>query len=135
METSGELVRLLMRLGYWSTWNGLYAEAATLFQGARAARPQSEIPVLGMAVLAMVMHKPEAAVQLLRESAVPLNPASELVEAHVGCALRLAGSEDEGMEILSRLSATAKDESARSMAASLVSLKPEYVKTEIARVL
>ena len=135
METSGELVRLLMRLGYWSTWNGLYAEAATLFQGARAARPQSEIPVLGMAVLAMVMHKPEAAVQLLREAAVPLNPASELVEAHVGCALRLAGSEDEGMEILSRLSATAKDESARSMAASLVSLKPEYVKTEIARVL
>ena len=132
METPGELARLLMRLGYWSTWNGLYAEAAALFNGARAARPQSEIPVLGMAVLAMVMHKPDAAVQLLRETALPLNPASELVQAHIGCALRMAGQEDEGVGILSRLSQTAADPSARSMATNLVSLKPEYIAGAIA---
>ena len=40
MQTSGELVRLLMRTGYWSVWHGLYAEAAALFNGAKAARPE-----------------------------------------------------------------------------------------------
>src|ERR1044071_123179 len=109
METPAELVRLLMRLGYWSVWHGLYAEAATLFNGARAARPQSELPVLGMAVLAMTMQRPEAAVQLLRETAVPLNPASDLVQAHIGCALRLAGHEDEGMGLLTRISIRGAD--------------------------
>jgi thioredoxin-like negative regulator of GroEL len=135
METPAELVRLLMRLGYWSVWHGLYAEAATLFNGARAARPQSELPVLGMAVLAMVMHQPESAAQLLRETAVPLNPASELVQAHIGCALRLAGEESEGMALLTRLSRDGSDADARLMAANLVRLAPDQLKPQFAKVL
>lgn len=132
METPAELVRLLLRLGYWSVWQGLYAEAATLFNGARAARPQSELPVLGMAVLAMVMQRPESAVQLLRESALPLNPASELVQAHIGCALRLAGHEAEGMHLLAPLATRANDAAARLMAGNLVRLAPDQLTQHLA---
>ncbi len=135
METPAELVRLLMRIGYWSVWHGLYPEAATLFNGARAARPQSELPVLGMAVLAMAMQQSETAVQLLRDHAVPLNPRSELVQAHIGCALRLAGHEDEGQGILLRLAAQSTDADARLMASNLVALTPEQLKPQLAKVL
>ncbi len=135
METSAETVRLLMRTGYWSVWHGLYAEAAALFNGAKAARPESELPVLGMAVLSMVMQNAESAVRLLREMAVPLNPRSELVQAHLGCALRLAGQEAEGMEILQRLSTRGTDADARLMSANLVRLSAEQLKPQLAKIL
>jgi thioredoxin-like negative regulator of GroEL len=135
METPAELVRLLMRTGYWSVWHGLYAEAAALFSGARAARPESEVPVLGMAVLAMVMQQPDSAVQLLREKAMPLNPRSELVQAHLGCALRLAGQEAEGQEILGRIAGSGTDSDARLMAASLVQLSAAQLSPHLAKIL
>jgi thioredoxin-like negative regulator of GroEL len=135
METPAELVRLLLRTGYWSVWHGLYAEAAALFSGARAARPESEVPVLGMAVLAMVMQQADSAVQVLRETAMPLAPRSELVQAHLGCALRLAGREDEGREILGRLAASASDPDARLMAANLFRLEAAQLSPHLAKIL
>jgi hypothetical protein len=135
METSGELVRLLMRTGYWSVWHGLYAEAAALFNGAKAARPESEMPVLGMAVLAMVMQQPDSAVQLLRENALALAPRSELVQAHLGCALRLAGEESEGQDLLQRVVAGSRDEDARRMAVNLLRLSPSQLSPQLAKVL
>jgi len=135
MQTSGELVRLLMRTGYWSVWHGLYAEAAALFNGAKAARPESEMPVLGMAVLAMVMQQPDSAVQLLRENALALAPRSELVQAHLGCALRLAGEESEGQDLLQRVVAGGRDEDARRMAVNLLRLSPSQLSPQLAKVL
>lgn len=135
METPAELVRLLLRIGYWSVWHGLYSEAAALFSGAKAARPESEVPVLGMAVLAMVMQQPDSAVQVLREKALPLNPGSELVQAHLGCALRLAGRETEGLEILARLAGSATDPDARLMASNLVRLAPAQLSPQLAKIL
>ncbi|MBL9191242.1 MAG: hypothetical protein JNJ82_02715 [Opitutaceae bacterium] len=135
MQTSGELVRLLMRTGYWSVWHGLYAEAAALFNGAKAARPESEVPVLGMAVLAMVMQQPDSAVQLLRENALALAPRSELVQAHLGCALRLAGEESEGQDLLQRVVASGRDEDARRMAVNLLRLSPSQLSPQLAKVL
>ena len=135
MHPPAEQVRLLMRLGYWSVWHGLYAEAAALFNGAKAARPASELPVLGMAVLAMVMQKADSAVQLLRDLAEPLNPRSELVQAHLGCALRLAGQEAEGMDLLRHLTTQGTDLDARLMAANLVALSPDQLKPQLAKIL
>ena len=135
MHTSGELVRLLMRTGYWSVWHGLYAEAAALFNGAKAARPESEMPVLGMAVLAMVMQQPDSAVQLLRGNALALAPRSELVQAHLGCALRLAGEESEGQDLLQRVVAGSRDEDARRMAVNLLRLSPSQLSPQLAKVL
>jgi hypothetical protein len=135
METSGPIVRLLMRLGYWSVWHGLHTEASVLFAGAQAARPASEVPVVGMAVLAMAMNQPASAVNLLRGQAPAGNPPSDLVEAHLGCALCLAGEEAEGRGILSRLAAGAKDAATRQMAATLSALPTAQLSPSLPKVL
>lgn len=135
MDTPGDVVRLLLRLGYWSMWHGLYREAATLFRGARAARPASEVPVLGMAVLALLMQKPESAVSLLEETALALNPTSDLVRAHLGVAHRLAGNEDEGLSLLQTVAAQTRDLDAKSMAESLLHLPVEHLRPHLAHVL
>lgn len=135
MDTSGPNVRLLMRLGYWSVWHGLYAEASVLFEGAQAARPGSEVPAVGMAVLAMAMNQPAAAVSLLRTLAPAGAPRSEMVEAHLGCALCLAGEESEGRGILKRLSTAAKDPAARQMATTLCALPTSQLSPNLSKVL
>ena len=135
METSAPNVRLLMRLGYWSVWHGLPAEAAVLFAGAQAARPASEVPVVGMAVLAMAMNQPASAVTLLRGQPPAGHPPSDLVQAHLGCALCLAGEEAEGRGLLSRLAAGANDPAARQMAATLSALPTAQLSPSLPKVL
>lgn len=135
MDTSGPNVRLLMRLGYWSVWHGLYAEASVLFEGAQAARPASEVPAVGMAVLAMAMNQPAAAAKLLRSLAPAGGPRSEMVDAHLGCALCLAGEEAEGRDILKRVAAGAKDPAARQMAVTLRDLPTAQLAPSLAKVL
>ncbi|MEY4940348.1 MAG: hypothetical protein RIQ93_2083 [Verrucomicrobiota bacterium] len=135
MQTSSETVRLMMRLGYWSVWHGLYTEAAALFSGTQAARPQSEIPIIGMAVLSMAMNRPEYAVQILREQALPLNPQSDLVSAHLGCALRVAGQEDEGLQILRQIAISSTDQNARQMAQNLETKAAEQLKPLLSKIL
>ncbi len=133
METPAPTVRLLMRLGYWSVWHGLHAEAAVLFSGAQAARPASEVPVLGMAVLAMVMNQPGHAVELLRQAAATV--PNELIDVHQGCALRLMGDEAAGLEILQRVATTGQAPDARQMAANLAALGAEQLHPQLAKIL
>jgi len=134
METPGNTVRLLMRLGYWAVWHGLYTEAAALFRGAQAARPTSDVPVIGMAVLAMAMGKPESAVDLLKTE-VAAGRSSAQVQAHLGYALRLAGAEMEGAELLHRVAQGDSDAQARQMASNLLSLEADQLQPKLAKIL
>jgi hypothetical protein len=133
METPAPTVRLLMRLGYWSVWHGLHAEAAVLFSGAQAARPASEVPILGMAVLAIVMNQPGHAVELLRQASTAAS--NELIDVHQGCALRLMGEETAGMEILQRVANAGQSPDARQMAANLATLGTEQLHPQLAKIL
>ncbi len=133
METPAPTVRLLMRLGYWSVWHGLHAEAAVLFSGAQAARPASEVPILGMAVLAIVMNQPGHAVELLRQASTAAS--NELIDVHQGCALRLMGEETAGMEILQRVANAGQSPDARQMAANLANLGAEQLHPQLAKIL
>lgn len=135
MDIAGENVRLLMRLGYWSLWHGLYAEASAIFTGAQVARPTSEVPVIGQAVLAMAMNQSSAAVDLLRSLAKNGDRLSEMAETHLGCALCLAGEEAAGREILSRIASQGREESARQMAANLSSLPTSQLNPSLPKVL
>lgn len=127
IPVDSELVRLLMRIGYLAAWNGLYKEAIAVFDGVQAVRPESEVPVIGAAVVAMLSGNPEVAIRTLQEGALTLNPGSDLARAHLGCALRLQGREDEGMAILREVAATSTQADARAMAASLSSLPTEQI--------
>jgi hypothetical protein len=135
MEIAGENVRLLMRLGYWALWRGLYAEASAIFAGAHAARPASEVPIIAHAVLAMAMNEPKAAVTVLRGLAREGQPLSEMAETHLGCALCLAGEEDAGRQILQRISAQGREETTRRMASTLAGMPTSQLAPGLAKVL
>ena len=99
----------------------------------QAARPASEVPVLGMAVLAMVMNQPGHAVELLRQAAATV--PNELIDVHQGCALRLMGDEAAGLEILQRVATTGQAPDARQMAANLAALGAEQLHPQLAKIL
>lgn len=123
-----ELVRLLMRVGYAAAWNGLHKEAVTIFDGVGAVRPESEVPVIGAAVVAMLSGHDDVAVKTLEEGALALNPESAQARAHLGVALRLRGDEEDGRLILEEVAAQTMDTDAAQMAANVLSLSVDQLK-------
>lgn len=131
VHIDSELVRLLMRAGYAAAWNGLHQEAVAIFDGVGAVRPESELPVIGAAVVALLAGHYEVAVKTLREGALDLNPDSALALAHLGVALRLHGEEDEGRAILHDVSTQTLDPDAATMARNVLAMAPDQLKPNL----
>ncbi|HSJ01066.1 MAG: tetratricopeptide repeat protein [Verrucomicrobium sp.] len=125
-----ELVRLLMRIGYLAAWNNLYKEATTVFDGVQAVRPESEIPIIGTAAVAILEGKLEVAVKSLEGGALKLNPGSDLARAHLGCALRLQGRESDGTTLLKEVAESTNDPNARAMAENLLTVSADQLLTK-----
>lgn len=115
MQIDSELVRLLMRIGYAAAWKGLYREALAVFRGVGAVRPDSEVPLIGVAMIGMLAKDFDMASRAL-DRAREAHPENDLVKAHWGCLLRLKGSDEEGLAVLNALAAESADPNARAMA-------------------
>lgn len=131
VHIDSELVRLLMRAGYAAAWNGLHQEAIAIFDGVGAVRPESELPVIGAAVVALLSGHYEVAVKTLREGALDLNPDSALARAHLGVALRLHGDEDEGRALLQDVATQTTDADAAIMARNVLAMTPDQLKPHL----
>jgi hypothetical protein len=125
LDIESELVRLLMRIGYQGAWNGLYKDALSVFEGVGAVRPDSEIPFIGAAAVAMLSGNYDVAVQVLNQGALARNPDSDLALAHLGCAKRMQGSDDEGKAILLDVAENSENPEARQLATNLLALSRE----------
>lgn len=119
-EIGTPLVRLMVEIGYLAGGNGFTDEAEAVFDGLRAVRPESEVPVIGLAVTRMNAGRPLDAVALLEGEALRLNPGSDLARGFLGLALRLAGHASRSHSVLEEVAATATDESAGRMARALL---------------
>lgn len=131
VSIQSELVRLLMRIGYAAAWQGLHKEAVAIFEGVGAVRPESEVPIIGASVVAMIAGNHDVAVQALKEGALDLNPASALARIHLGVALRLRGDEEEGLALLREVSAGSDDPEAAALAANVIQLPVEQLQTRL----
>lgn len=131
VSIQSELVRLLMRIGYAAAWQGLHKEAVAIFEGVGAVRPESEVPIIGASVVAMIAGNHDVAVQALKEGALDLNPASALARIHLGVALRLRGDEEEGLTLLREVSAGSDDPEAAALAANVIQLPVEQLQTRL----
>lgn len=131
VHIDSELVRLLMRVGYTAAWNGLHKEAVAIFDGVGAVRPESEVPVIGAAVVAMLSGNDDVAVKTLEEGALTLNPESAQARAHLGVALRLRGDEDEGIAILREVATQTADPDAARLAENVLSLSVDQLKPNL----
>ena len=131
VHIDSELVRLLMRVGYTAAWNGLHKEAIAIFDGVGAVRPESEVPVIGASVVALLSGHYEVAVKTLNEGALALNPDSALARAHLGVALRMRGDEDEGCALLNEVTTQTSDPDAAAMARNVLAMTPDQLKPNL----
>ena len=71
----------------------------------RAARPNSEYPLIGFAVVELARGRPEEAVRLLQSQALPAFPDSSDVKSFIGLALHLSGRRQESRDLLHQVQA------------------------------
>lgn len=92
---SGELIRLLVDIGYVATGIGDKKSAESIFEGVIAARPNSELAHIGYAFSKLSFGEFTAASNLLMNKAYSLNPDSKLIRAMYGFLLYITGRTGE----------------------------------------
>lgn len=106
MSISSELSRRLAEIGFMAGGYGLTPQSRVIFEGLQAALPDSEYPLIGLALNHINTGKPGEAVKILQDQALKKHPDSALVHAFLALALRLAGhtqaAEREIQQVLER---------------------------------
>lgn len=117
---STELVRTLMEVGYLAIGFGRFADAETIFAGVQAARPESELPAIGRAVVRLNTGRPQDAVKLLSDEALRRNPDSDLAKSFLGLALKQNGENSRSQQLLQEVADRNANAEAVALAKSLL---------------
>ena len=120
MEIETNTVQLLMETGYLAGGYGFYKESEDIFEGIQSIRPDSELPIIGLAVTKMNAGKNEEAARILWERALKINPESDLAKSFLGLALKLAGLQTESEAVLKEVTDDGKNEAAIKLAQALL---------------
>lgn len=120
MEVSTAQVRAMMEIGYLAAGNGFRAEAESIFEAIRVLRPDSEMPVIGLAVVKIAGGQPLEAATLLEDQALKQHPDSALARSFLGLALKLAGHGGRSRAVLEEVAAAGGESEAVVMARSLL---------------
>lgn len=102
MQPSTEQVQRLMEIAFVATGNGLTSDAETIFAGIQAVRPESELPIIGRAIIKMNSGQLQDSIHLLREALLH-NPDSDLGLSFLGVALQLSGHNHAAAEAFSQV--------------------------------
>jgi hypothetical protein len=119
-EISTELVRTLFEIGYVAVGRGLQSCAEDIFNALAAARPESELPLVGLAVCKINFGNFVAATTLLLEKALKINPSSDIAKCFLGVAFHYCGAEKEALEIMNGIVSDGNDASALEIAKSVI---------------
>ena len=118
-EVPTEIVKLLMEIGYIAGGQGLFKESRAIFEAVKAAREDSEYPLIGMAVTELNAGEYNRALELLEE-AEQLNAENYLTKSFKGLTYKLIGEITKAKEVLKEVVANAKEEEALNMARALL---------------
>ncbi|MDR3144624.1 MAG: hypothetical protein LBT64_03980 [Puniceicoccales bacterium] len=114
-----ELVQLLMELGYVAVGRGLQLQAQAIFDGLAAARPNSEIPLIGLAVCKINFGDFLGASKILAEQALRINPDSGMAKCFLAMAIKEIGGKREAEELIGQVIETCEEPAAKKLAESL----------------
>jgi predicted Zn-dependent protease len=123
LGVSSDLVQLLMEVGYVATGRGLQSRAKAIFNGLIAARPNNELPLIGLAVNELNFGNVGEAAKILVERALVVNPNSEMAKCFLAIAVKALGHEQESKELLQQVLDNCSDPAAKRLAESLLSGK------------
>jgi Flp pilus assembly protein TadD len=118
------LVRTLMEAGYVAAGTFSAARAEAIFAAVKILRPKSEVPVIGQAVAQLNAGDYLAAIRLLRDEALSMNPDNHVARALLGVALQLHGDRSEAETELRKVSEANTDPVATALARSALGQTP-----------
>jgi hypothetical protein len=119
-EIGTDLVRTLFEIGYVAVGRGLQSYAEDIFNALVAARPESELPVVGLAVCKMNFGAFTAAVTLLTEKALKINPSSDIAKSFLGLILHHCGATEKALAVMNDVLSNGTDANALNMARSII---------------
>jgi hypothetical protein len=90
-EVSSEVLQHLMQVGYMACGHGAPSLAVAIFKGIAAVRPNSELPLIGLAFACIHMGKLTAACDILVNQATPINPDNQTIKALAAMIFRMSG--------------------------------------------
>jgi len=93
-------LRMLAQIGFLAAQSNQQAPARTIFRALRVIRPDSPLPLVGLALADINASRPMNAVRLLKEEGLREHPGSGEILAFLGWALLEAGSRDEAERVL-----------------------------------
>ncbi|MDR1413467.1 MAG: hypothetical protein LBI56_00815 [Puniceicoccales bacterium] len=123
LSVSSELVQMLTEVGYVAIGRGFQTQAENIFSGVIAARPNSEIPLIGLAVCKINFGDFLTASKILAEQALKINPTSGIGKCFLAIAIKTLGGGKESSELISDVIENCTDPAAVTLAKSIVSGK------------
>ena len=120
MEIERKLLQLLMEAGNLASGYGYFPEAEIIFNGLRAVRPESEYPLIGLALAKMNARKNLEAIKVLADETLKVNPESDLAKSFLGLALKTSGLREESCTVLREVIAADRDKIAVNIARNLL---------------
>ena len=115
-----KLLKLLSEIGFLALETGLTKNSQAIFDGIKAIRAESELPIIGLASVAIVQGKTQEAINLLEKEALKIKPDSDLAKAYLGMSYKLDGHNSKAEKLLKEVLKTGKDESALSIAKEML---------------
>jgi predicted Zn-dependent protease len=93
-------LRMLAQVGFLAAQSKQQAAARTIFRALRVIRPDSPLPLVGLALADISAGRPMNAVRLLKDEGLREHPASGEIHTFLGWALMEAGCNDEAERVL-----------------------------------
>lgn len=114
-----EMVQLLMQLGYVACGQGKPSAARIIFKGVAAVRPNSELPLIGLAIATLHQGKLDEAMDILLKNAARINPKNQITKALLGMLLRMAQRFNQSNVLLQEVIEDGNDSEAVALAKEL----------------
>lgn len=120
---SADMLQTLGEVAFVATACGLWNHAEDIFNGIKAVRPWSELPVISQALARMSVFDDGRAIELLSNEALAINPDNEIAKAFLGMALKRCGFAQKAQETLEEVVENASDERAVEVAKTVMAEK------------
>lgn len=98
-----DAMRLLAEIGFMGTLCGPIGATTALFKALQLLRPDSNLPLIGLALNDLAAKRPDDAVRILRDEALKRQPGDAEAMAFLGLALQKAGQNAESRKVLMNL--------------------------------
>ena len=120
MAVANHELKRLAEIGFAAASHGKTAEALRIFEALSMWLPDSVVPIIGRAWVALNRGKYAESAKILRSEALTLEPGNATVLALVGLALRLDGFSAESEKVLCEAAGKVAEGDGSALAQSLL---------------